>query len=207
MIVSALGITLYNIWDSARAENVSFSALEILMPQIELKDVGMSEYGGRPVIVNESGETEYPDYILNPKMPMPLKTVDGNDYIGVISIPSINIELPIISEWSYPRLKAAPCRYCGTLYQRNLVICAHNYRRHFGHIKDLRIGDSVFFTDMDGFVFRYKVTEVLTLDPMAIEEMRTGDWDLTLFTCTLGGRTRVTVRCELAEDYGFKELS
>jgi len=35
--------------------------------------------------------------------------------------------------------------------------------------------------------------------PTAVEEMTAGEWDLTLFTCTLGGRSRVTVRCELVE--------
>ena len=31
----------------------------------------------------------------------------------------------------------------------------------------------------------------------APEEMESGDWDLTLFTCTVGGRTRDTIRCIL----------
>ena len=37
-----------------------------------------------------------------------------------------------------------------------------------------------------------------TLMPTAVEEMESGDWDLTLFTCTVGGRTRVAVRCALS---------
>ena len=28
--------------------------------------------------------------------------------------------------------------------------------------------------------------------------MTSGDWDLTLFTCTYGGQERYTVRCTLA---------
>ena len=34
------------------------------------------------------------------------------------------------------------------------------------------------------------------LEPTMIEDLKAGNWDLTLFTCTLGGRTRVTVRCD-----------
>ena len=49
---------------------------------------------------------------------------------------------------------------------------------------------------MDGNVFSYKVGEIITLQPEAVEEMTESDWDLTLFTCTIGGATRVTVRCE-----------
>jgi len=41
---------------------------------------------------------------------------------------------------------------------------------------------------------------VETLQPTAVEEMCSGDWDLTLFTCTLGGKFRVTVRCDRVEE-------
>ena len=50
--------------------------------------------------------------------------------------------------------------------------------------------------DVNGNVFTYEVTEVYTLGAEDVEEMVTGDeWDLTLFTCTLGGQSRITVRC------------
>lgn len=80
-------------------------------------------------------------------------------------------------------------------YNDTLIICAHNYESHFGKIKNLAPGSKVYFTDIDGNNFSYEVVEICILDPYAIEEMQSGDWDLTLFTCTWGGRTRVTVRC------------
>ena len=54
------------------------------------------------------------------------------------------------------------------------------------------------FTDVDGNMFGYEVIELETLSPFAIEEMTGGNWDLTLFTCTVGGQYRVTIRCVLA---------
>ena len=54
----------------------------------------------------------------------------------------------------------------------------------------------VYFTDMDGNRFTYQVVSFEVLQPNQIEEMCDEQWDLTLFTCTLGGRTRFTVRCE-----------
>ncbi|MGN0969549.1 MAG: sortase, partial [Evtepia sp.] len=59
----------------------------------------------------------------------------------------------------------------------------------------------VLFTDADGNQFRYTVAQVETLAKTAVEEMAAGDWDLTLFTCTLGGQTRVTVRCVETKDF------
>ena len=80
-----------------------------------------------------------------------------------------------------------------------MVIAAHNYRSHFGRLKDLPQGEEVIFTDMDGNVFRYRTAEMEILSPFAVEEMTSGDWDMTLFTCTVGGQSRVTVRCVLEE--------
>lgn len=59
----------------------------------------------------------------------------------------------------------------------------------------LNIGDSVNFTDMDGNVHSYRVAALETLAPEDVDGMLSGDWNLTLFTCTLGGKSRVTVRC------------
>ena len=41
----------------------------------------------------------------------------------------------------------------------------------------------------------YRVVVLDILSPDAIEEMTAGDFDLTLFTCTYGGQSRVTVYC------------
>ena len=122
--------------------------------------------------------------------------IDGCAYVGYLSIPSAGLELPVMSEWNYARLKLSPCRYTGSTKTGDLVICAHNYTRHFGPIKNLSIGDAVYFTDMDGMIWEYEVATVDILQPTDIEDMTAGDYDLTLFTCTYGGISRVTVRCE-----------
>ena len=129
---------------------------------------------------------------------MPTQAVDGYDYIGVLTIPALGLELPVMSTWDYARLRIAPCRYSGSAYESGFVIAAHNYSTHFGRLSGLAEGDSVTFTATDGSVFNYRVAEVLTLEPTAIEEMLDPAWDLSLFTCTLGGMTRVTVRCDRA---------
>ena len=79
------------------------------------------------------------------------------------------------------------------------MIAAHNYSSHFGRLKNLSQGDEVTFTDVDGNVFSYVVAALETLSPYAVEEMTSGGWDLTLFTCTIGGKSRVTVRCETTD--------
>ena len=106
------------------------------------------------------------------------------------------LELPVISEWDYDRLHVAPCRYSGSAYTDDLVICAHNYARHFSGIKGLHAGGKVRFTDVRGNEFLYEIADAEILEPAEVEEMVSGDWDLTLFTCTTGGQTRFALRCE-----------
>lgn len=151
-------------------------------------------------LFDSSGESEQLyDYLINPYMDMPEKEINGYMYIGVLELPELNLTLPVMSEWDYSRLQIAPCRYTGSVYLNNIVICAHNYSTHFGQIKNLSIGDNVIFTDMAGNIFNYKVTDMSILQPTAVDDMYSGDWDLTMFTCTIGGATRVTVRCQRTE--------
>lgn len=196
LLAAALFLTSYNLYDDYRAFLSSIHAAEQLRKGIDSDDFGNPD---------GDGESEIPDYILNPDMDMPVKNIDGQDYIGILSIPSLNLELPVISEWSNSRLKIAPCRYGGSAYSGNLIIAAHNYRSHFGSLRNLEEGSDVIFTDVDGNIFTYTVMVREILKSTDVQEMESGGWDLTLFTCTAGGQNRVTVRCIRKENDIYKE--
>jgi len=186
LLAGALSLYLYNSYDADRAATASTEAEEKLSDAM-LSSVG-SEY---TLTIEEDADGETYSVIS--------LTVDDESYIGILSIPSFGLELPVLSEWSYSGLKNSPARYTGSASAGNLVICAHNYERHFGNIKNLSPGASITFTDVTGTVYEYEAVEVETLQPTAISEMISGDWDLTLFTCTTSGQARVTVRCQLVE--------
>lgn len=170
LIAAAFFLTAYNWWDSDRAGDASNTAAEKL--KLEISDDKERDPGEMPTI-----------------------RIDGNDYIGLLEIPSLELSLPVIADWDYEKLKTAPCRYSGSYYTDDLVIAGHNYIRHFSPLKRIDIGAEVYFTNAVGEVFRYTVSNVETLMPTQVEDMVEGDWDLTLFTCTIGGRSRCTVRC------------
>jgi sortase A len=108
----------------------------------------------------------------------------------------LELELPVLTEWSYAKLKIAPCHYFGTCYEENFVIAAHNYQSHFGRLSELQAGDLILFTDISGMVHYYEVVLLETLPGYATEEMIASGFDLSLYTCTPGGASRVTVRCK-----------
>lgn len=143
---------------------------------------------------------QIPDYDEKISVPtegeMPAIDVDGQSFIGIVSIPSLDIELPIQRDWSSQNAKISPCRYKGSVYENNLIVAGHNYDRHFGRLKNLVSGDTIIITDVNGLSFYYTVTYTEIIDTYDVEAMDEGDWDLTVFTCTIGGASRVTVRCE-----------
>ena len=147
-------------------------------------------------IVNVISQNEQMNYDEDPfDTDMLTVEIDGYEYIGYLLIPRINMELPVMAEWDYTRLKLSPCRYYGSTKTDNLVIAAHNYRSQFGYLGNLTEGDIVMFTDMEGKTFTYKVTVVELLQPTDTGKVKdTGD-DLILYTCNYRGDARITVRC------------
>ena len=111
-----------------------------------------------------------------------------------------NPPFPVLTDWSYAKLKKAPCHYYGSYYEKDFVIAAHNYKAHFGRLSELQAGDVVVFTDVSGTAHYYEVVILETLPKNATKEMITSGFDLSLYTCTLGGGSRVTVRCNAAQD-------
>ena len=132
--------------------------------------------------------------------------LDGKNYLGTLSFAGYDLELPVLADWDFDALRLSPARYAGSVAGDDLVIAAHNYSAHFGILGRLLEGDELLFIDADGREIWYAVRSAEILPPTAIGEMTSGDWDLTLFTCTYGGKTRVAVRCErLTTGYGLAE--
>lgn len=186
LMAAALLLVAYNLWDAQRAAN----AADTMLTQIEKSIQGIA--------AEESSENDGTDAAALTETPT--VTIDGVEYIDVLEIPALELSLPEASEWNYDNLRVSPCRYQGSAYSDDLIIAGHNYQRHFGNLKNLSISDTVTFTDVAGNVFTYEVAEVTTLGAYSVDEMVSGDWDLTLFTCTIGGQTRVTVRCAAVEN-------
>lgn len=194
LVLAALSLFLWNRQENQQAK----AAVQRILPHV------IERIEAPPTLSDDApNETAAPSY-PNPYDPtMTEVEIDGYAYIGYLSIPSLELELPVMSQWDDARLKIAPCRYVGSTKTDDLVICAHNYDWHFWYIRNLTPGDAVYFTDMDGQLWQYAVETVEILAPTDVLEMTADDFDLTLFTCTYGGATRVTVRCERVEDTGI----
>ena len=176
LLLAAGGLYAYNRYEDAHAGAEAQTVVADLQQKVET-----------PEPEAESGP-------LDPELPV--VEVDGNEYVGEISIPALGIDLPVMSEWSYPKLKISPCRQFGSSRTDDLVIAAHNYESHFGKIGTLALGDEVRFTDMDGIENHYTVSAIEVHDPTDVEAVEHSGHDLVLYTCTYGGKTRIVVFCD-----------
>ena len=190
MILGALGLTAYNIWDGNRAKEAASQITDVLIDKIS----------------EDNSDLQVPIY--DPNRQMPTEIIDGIEYIGVLEIPGLDLSLPITMEWNYDLLKFAVCRITGSYFSDDLVICGHNYAKVFSPIKWIDIGEDVYLTTVDGMTIHYTVTNRETLEPTDIEAFISNihnsatskmDWDMTLFTCNIGGQTRCAVRCSRVE--------
>lgn len=148
-----------------------------------------------------SGQDVPADYELDPTRDMPGVVIDGLTVIGNVRVDSVGIDVSVAESWETEAAGRVPCRYSGSAYTKDMVVAGHNYRSHFGSLSGVEVDDGVVFTDMDGNEFYYRVTGIETIHGADVKGLEAGDWDLTLFTCTLGGRDRVVVRCsEMTEE-------
>ena len=206
LIAAALGLTGYNLWDNERAGRASADITERMLEVMPER----AEYAPEDLLIQyvpEPTETPSEDSHIGAEIEigeeaipaMETVTIEDYAYIGIVEIPALKVTLPVMDTWDYTRLQIAPCRYTGSVYSNDMVICAHNFEKHFGPLLGAEPGMDVYFSTVDGNVYHYVVSNVEDVDPHAIDYMKnpggTHDWDLTLFTCFLGGRSRCTLRC------------
>ena len=193
-----LGAGAWSAWNiSFEEQGAEFAeeAAEKLLQSVSI--VQTDESAKKPADAADTAKnpSESTDPVVVEIPQMRTTEIDGYTYIGVISVPALDIELPVMSEWSYPLLKLSACRYTGSYLDDTLVIAGHSTRKHFRPLRKAKVGDSVVFTDVQGNVIQYQVIAIESLGSHDVEKLITGEWDLTLFTCSPGGERRVTVRC------------
>ena len=168
LLLAAIGLWGYNYYDANRADEAAQNLLtEVTMQQSQQ--------------TRESAIA---------------KGADDETFLGTLSVPALGLELPVYNRLDDALLKDTVCRYSGAVDTENLVIAGHNYRRHFGKLSNLQQGDEVMLKTMDGNTYTYQVMALETLNATAVDEMTSGEYALTLFTCDYSGNARIAVRCQ-----------
>ena len=136
-----------------------------------------------------------PDYELDPAVPMPWVEAEGERAVGVLSVPALSLEVPVLAAEG---ARGVPYLFAGSVYAHDAVIAGGNGAAQLGRLTELEPGEALTFTDVDGNTFSYTVAVHEVIDPADRADMLGGGFDLTLFTSTVGGEMRDTIRCDLA---------
>ena len=185
LILSALLLFCYNQREDAQAGLSAQAALE----------------GVQAAIVKRAQDNtaEHTEQAAEASEEPTLVEIEGYDYIGYLSIPALGLELPVMAEWDYHRLQLAPCRQAGSVDTDDLVIAGHNYRNHFKYLYKLNSGDTLTFTNTDNIKISYTVKDIQTVSPDSVDTVLNSGYDMVLYTCSYGGKTRVAVFCDRTE--------
>ncbi|SEA06926.1 sortase A [Lachnospiraceae bacterium NK3A20] len=189
LLILAILFVYHNQRENAAADAAASAVLEMMQSGVDDSNAGDTPAAIRPPA----------SPIDEIKKPATTK-IDGVRYYGYLIIPALDLELPIAADWDFDQLQTSPCTYSGDPLEGNWVIAGHNYQRHFSPLKTLRGGEELYYKSAGGSVVKYLVEKTEILEPTQVEEMKSADYDLSLFTCTYGGTSRFTVRCDLAED-------
>ena len=136
-------------------------------------------------------------------------TLNGYEVIGIIKIPKIDIEYPILGmETSNPEKTKEPMKYGIVRYWGdnvndfgNLSIAGHNNYdgTMFGKTKKLEVGDIVQLTDLNKNTIEYEIYAKFVTDPNDITILATNDKtirEVTLITCTNGNKERLIFKAK-----------
>ena len=127
----------------------------------------------------------------------------GNfDIIGIIKIESLNLNYPILSNYSNNLLKIAPCRISGPFPNEvgNLCIAAHNYNNstYFSNIDLLKINDKITIYDSNGNFLDYYIYKTYESNYNDLSCMENTNYrEITLITCNnLNSNKRIIVKAK-----------
>lgn len=191
LILAAVCLYVYDRLENARAGAEAASAVSQLRQSQGAETEPENEAAELPAGSSEPETPQEPERAVSEAA----SSSPEREYLGVLTIPALGLELPVQTEWSKANLKVSPCRQCGSVAGGDLVIAAHNYKSHFGRLSSLTEGDEVRLTLQDGTEAVYAVERLAQLSPEHPEAVREGNAPLVLYTCTPGGKARVAVYC------------
>lgn len=142
-------------------------------------------------------ETTYGTWDNSTNISMPMVEIDGINFIGLIEIPSYNVELPLYGEWNNPQIFNTPCRYTGSVYDGTLIIGDNG--KPF--VKLLNINDTIIITDMNGYQYTYSIDAIEKNKEVSTEFLTSLNSDLIIFIRQNYSLDYIIIRCSIGRCY------
>ena len=139
------------------------------------------------------------------------KYVDGKalqsfeDEIGIIEIESVNLKNVIVESTDKSYLNHHVCHFENTAMpgqDGNFALAGHSstyyYNQVFNEVHKVKVGDKIKITTVDDeFVYTITETRVVESDEIDVLDQDMSKKEITLVTCTNGGKQRFIVKGEI----------
>lgn len=185
----------------------------LLIAAIAILGVVIYKYGSNQINEKESQEAVEAfsniDFSKNDEESEIQLEYKGYKIIGIVKIPKIEIEYPILEigdidpENAKAPMKLSIIKYWGENVNDygNLSIAGHNNKdgTMFGKTKKLEIGDIVELTDLKGQTIQYSIYDIFVTDPNDVSILLPKDElvrEVTLITCTNGNKQRLILKAK-----------
>lgn len=176
MLVSALTALLYWQWNinhSQKQASIYVETLHNLMPQPQ------------NAVPEERRDNT-----------MSVLSVDGVDFVGIVELPRYGSVLPVCGNWG--RTSQYPCRFGGSIYDGSLQIGATTQKGQYSFYREISVGDTVIFTDVEGNRYIFQVAAMRYekhIDQVALQRQEAA---LTLFVKNIYSFEYLIIFCENA---------
>jgi sortase A len=136
----------------------------------------------------------------NQEQPIELQ-MQGHKVIGIIKIPAIDLEYPIIDKTTKETMRISISKFSGGEINEigNVALAGHNNYSGtmFGKNKNLKIKDKIYLTDLTRRTIEYEIYNIFVTDPNDTSILETEDKtkrELTLITCKNGRSERLIIK-------------
>lgn len=112
---------------------------------------------------------------------MPVMEIDRQNFVGLIEASGYSKELPIYSSWSENKISSYPCRFSGSVYSNDLIICGSSNAGQFDFMKTISLNYFIYITDFYGYKYKYSVSDIQTTKDVSAQNLNSFNADLLLF--------------------------
>ena len=127
---------------------------------------------------------------------MTMLSVDKIDFIGILEMPRFNSKVPVCAYWG--NVSKYPCCFSGSIYDRTMQIGATSQKGQYDFYREISVGDTILFTDMEGNRYNYTITNLRYAKHADQSSLNRTDSALTLFIKNMYDFEYLIISCNVS---------